>query len=133
MIPLLVGTPVLAQIAKGEGDSSPDREELRLLRLFLQSPKDGYPQVRNYLRQKLDSAFEIALAAAEDSEHRRAIEEAQKQWLEYYEAQLALGAYNKSTIGAGIPAAQMEDFELLRSRTATLTKPIRLKPSLGTE
>lgn len=121
IIPLLLGTPILAMA--GETDQLTDPEEGRLARLCSQSPKLGLPQLRDYLRNKLDAAYEIALASAIDADHRKAIEAAQKHWLEFYEAQRAVASFNAQGGSYAAPAAMEEGIYHLRHRIFTLITP----------
>jgi uncharacterized protein YecT (DUF1311 family) len=123
IIPLLIGTPMLAQSAIPVEEAIPDAEERRLHKLCSQSPKQYYPQLRDYLRRKLDVAYEIALATAEDDDHRRAIELAQKQWLKFYEAQRGVASYNALGGSYAAPAAMEEGIYHLRHRIHQLVTP----------
>lgn len=123
ILPLLLGVPLFAHAAEVTEQEIPDEEEARLSKLALQLPKAHLPQLRDYLRQKLDVAYEIALAGAVDGEHRNAIELAQKQWLEFYEAQRAVASYNAHGGSFAAPAAMQEGVFHLRHRIYTLVTP----------
>jgi hypothetical protein len=126
LLPLLLGAQAFHSVARAADDSDseiPDPEEARLSKLAGQTPKLYLPQLRDYLRQKLDVAYEIALSAAVDAEHRRAIEQAQKQWLEFYEAQRAVASYNAHGGSLAAPAAMQEGVFHLRHRIYTLVTP----------
>lgn len=121
ILPLLLGTPILAMA--GDTDQLTDPEEGRLTKLCSQSPKLGLPQLRDYLRKKLDVAYEIALASAMDADHRKAIEAAQKHWMEFYEAQRGVASYNAQGGSYAAPAAMEEGIYHLRYRIFTLITP----------
>lgn len=126
ILPLLFGAQMFVGVVRGADDSAsaiPDPEEARLSKLAEQSPKMYLPQLRDYLRQKLDVAYEIALFAAVDAEHRSAIEQAQQQWLEFYEAQRAVASYNAHGGSFATPAAMQEIVFHLRHRIYTLITP----------
>jgi hypothetical protein len=120
---LLVGTPALALAATDTIDAIPDPEERRLTKLVRESPKIHLPELREYLRKKLDIAQEIALAAALDEKHRGAIEQAQKKWLEFYEAQTVVAGYNAEGGSYAGQAALEEGIHHLRCRIYTLVTP----------
>lgn len=122
LFPLLFTVPALAHGADGAPDI-PDVEEARLVKLARQAPKLHLPALRDYLRQKLDTAYEIALASAVDAEHRKAIESAQKHWLEFYEAQRGVAAYNAHGGSYAVPAAMEEGIFHLRQRIFCLITP----------
>jgi len=121
ILPFLLGAPILATA----GDTNPliDPEESRLSKLCSHSPKLGLPQLRDYLRKKLDVAYETALASALDADHRKAIECAQKLWLEFYEAQRVVASYNASGGSYAAQAAMEEGVYHLRHRIFTLITP----------
>lgn len=123
MLPLLLGLPAFAHAASPTDDTIPDAEEARLSKLAAQTPKLHLPQLRDYLRQKLDVAYEIAISRAVDTDHRRSIELAQKKWLEFYEAQQAVASYNAHGGSFAVPAASQEGIYHLRHRTYTLVTP----------
>ena len=126
MLPILVGGSAFAEMAHaadGSASTILDPEEARLSKLAGQQPKIHLGALRDYLRQKLDVAYELALAAAQDAEHRQAIEQAQKRWLEFYEAQRGVAVYNAFGGSFAFPATVQECVYHLRCRIFTLVTP----------
>ena len=93
------------------------------MKLAEESPKQHIRSLRDYLRQKLDVAYEIALAGALNDEHRTAIQAAQKQWLEFYEAQRAVASFNAFGGSMAHEASVEEGIYHLRHRIHSLVTP----------
>ncbi len=123
MISLLCMAPLLGQSATEPTDPNIDAEETRLMKLAASLPKANVGNLRDYLRQKLDVAYEIALAAAENEEHRKAIVEAQEQWLEFYEVQRSVAGYNAQGGSMAFQASVNEGIYHLRHRIHCLVNP----------
>jgi len=85
---------LLAAPASSKADTLIDPAEAKLEALVKQSPKLNLPRLLEYNLKKLDAVYQVSMKATEDAEHRKALEDSQKAWLAYFEADGAVAAWN---------------------------------------
>jgi uncharacterized protein YecT (DUF1311 family) len=114
---------LLAAPASSKVDTSIDPVEAKLEALVKQSPKLNLPKLLEYNMKKLDAVYRAALKSAEESEHRKALEDSQKAWLAFLEADGSVAAWNAKG-GTYANTAQVEQrIYQVRLRIYQLTTP----------
>lgn len=116
LLPILA----LAMSVGGQPEKEPTESELEAL--VRQSPKTYYSKLIERNEQKLGRVLQAQLATA-DAELRAALENSQKKWREYYEAECLVGAI-KNRGGSGSYASTAgRRLHLIRSRIHQLAVP----------
>jgi uncharacterized protein YecT (DUF1311 family) len=114
---------LLAATAPAKADTSIDPVEAKLEALVKQSPKLNLPKLLDYNLKKLDAVYRASMKAAEDAEHRKALEESQKAWLAFFEADGSVAAWNAKGGSYAYPAQVEQRIYQLRLRMHQLTTP----------
>ena len=114
---LLTGT------ASSKADNPVDPVEAKLELLVKQSPKAGLPQLLDYNLKKLDAVYLASLKSADDAEHRKALEESQKAWRAFFEADGSVAAWNAKGGSYAYPAQVEQRIYQVRLRIYQLTTP----------
>jgi uncharacterized protein YecT (DUF1311 family) len=122
-IKIAIFTMLLAATVPSKADTSVDPVEAKLQALVKQSPKANLPKLLDYNLKKLDAVFQAALEAAGDPEHRKALEDSQKAWLEFFEADGSVAAWNAKGGSYAYPAQIEQRIYQLRLRMYQLTTP----------
>jgi uncharacterized protein YecT (DUF1311 family) len=122
-IKLAILAVLLAATVSAKPDNSIDPAEAKLEELVKQSPKAGLPQLLNYNIMKLDSVYKAALKSADDQEHRKALEESQKAWLAFFEADGAVASWNAKGGSYAYPAQVEQKIYQVRMRIYQLATP----------
>jgi hypothetical protein len=114
---------MLAATVSSKADNPIDPVEATLDALVKQSPKTNLPKLLDYNIKKLDAVYKAALKSANDPEHRKALEESQKAWLAFFEADGSVAAWNAKG-GSYAYAARVEQrIYQVRMRIYQLTTP----------
>lgn len=114
---------LLTATASSKAETPVDPVEARLEVLVRQSPKAGLPKLLDYNLKKLDAVFRVSLSAAEDAEHRRALEDSQKAWRVFFDADGAVGAWNAKGGSNAYPAQVEQRIYQVRLRIYQLSTP----------
>jgi uncharacterized protein YecT (DUF1311 family) len=122
-IQLAILTMLLAATESSKADNSIDPVEAKLEALVKQSPKMNLPKLLEYNMKKLDAVYKAALKSAEDSDHRKALEESQKAWRAFFEADGSVAAWNAKGGSYAYPAQVEQRIYQVRMRIYQLTAP----------
>jgi uncharacterized protein YecT (DUF1311 family) len=114
---------ILVATASSKADTSIDPVESKLEALVKQSPKAGIPKLLDYNLKKLDAVYRASLEAAEDAEHRKALEDSQKAWLTFFEADGSVASWNAKGGSYAYPAQVEQRIYQLRMRMYQLSTP----------
>lgn len=122
-IKLAILTMLLAATLSAKADNSMDPVEAKLDELVKQSPKAGLPKLLDYNMKKLDAVYKAALESADDQEHHKALEESQKAWLAFFEADGSVASWNAKGGSYAYPAQVEQRVYQVRMRIYQLTTP----------
>ena len=110
-------------VATSKADISVDPVEAKLEVLVKQSPKSGLPKLLDYNLKKLDTVYQASLKAAKDGKHRKALEDSQKAWFAFFEADGSVAAWNARGGSYAYPAQAEQRIYQLRLRMYQLSTP----------
>ena len=113
----------LSSVAPSQASPLVDPVELKLEALVKQSPKSNLPKLLDYNLKKLDAVYRASLKAAQDAEHRKALEDSQKAWLAFFEADGSAAAWNAEGGSDAYPAQVEQKLYQLRLRMYHLSTP----------
>ena len=114
---------LFSAMASSQADTTVDPVEKKLEALAKQSPKANLPKLLDYNLKKLDAVFQASLKAAVDAEHRKALEDSQKAWLTFFEADGHVAAWNAKGGSYAYPSQVEQKVYQLRLRIHQLATP----------
>lgn len=113
---------LLAAAAFVFGQSTNQPTEAELEALVRQAPKLHYHKLIEFNEQKLDRVFHAQLEVA-DEELKEALNESQRKWREFYDAERFVGAIKNRGGSGSYPATAGRRLHLLRVRIHQLAVP----------
>ena len=114
---------LLAATMSSKAETAIDPVEAKLEALVKQSPKLNLPKLLDYNLKKLDAVYLASLKAAENPEHRKALEESQKAWLAFFEEDCSVAAWNAKGGSDAYPAQVEQKIYQIRLRMYQLSTP----------
>lgn len=112
-----------ASTAISADEATIDPREAELERLVKQSPKLHLKELLDYNLEKLEAVYRAALKTADDEDHRKAIEDSQKAWLEFFAADGVVAGWNAKGGSYAYPAQVEQRIYQVRSRIYQLSIP----------
>lgn len=104
-------------------DTQIDEREAELERLVDQAPKLHIQELLDYNLAKLETVYRAALDAADDEEHRKALQNSQEAWLKFYEADGFVANWNAKGGSMAYEAHHQQKIYQIRTRIYQLATP----------